>query len=412
MEDHTAQPSATMTPPVKEEIDLARLRAETPGCATRVHLNNAGAGLMPQPVLEAQLAHLRLEAEIGGYEAADAAAAEIQDFYDAAAALLGCASRNIAFAPNATAAFSSALSSVPFEAGDVILTTRDDYVSNQIAFLSLAKRFGVRVERAPSRPEGGVDAEAMAWLIRTRHPRLVVVTHVPTNSGLVQPVAEVGRACREEEVLYLVDACQSAGQLPLDVGAIGCDFLSAGCRKFLRGPRGSGLLYASDRALAAGLEPLFIDCRGAEWTEADAYAPRGSALRFEEMEKSFAAVRGAGVAMRYALQVGLPAIAARNGRLAQSLRERLAEIEGVRVLDRGAVRCAIVTFTVAGWEPAPFKAALQARGFNVNVSLPPFAVIDFADKRARWALRCAPHYYNTEDELTRFVGTVGELARR
>src|SRR5207253_4016802 len=250
-----------------------QLRADTAGCAERIHFNNAGAGLMPRPVMAAMLEHLRLEEQTGGYEAADARADAVADFYEAVAELLGCRAENVAFAANATEAFSRSLSSVPFERGDVILTTLDDYISNQIAFMSLHKRFGVDFVHAPNLPEGGVDVDAMDRLMRERRPRLVAATHIPTNSGLVQPVAEIGRHCRELDLLYLVDACQSVGQYVVDVHELGCDFLSATCRKFLRGPRGSGFLYVSDRALAAGYEPLFIDMRGGRWIGPERYRP-------------------------------------------------------------------------------------------------------------------------------------------
>ena len=294
--------------------ELEQWRADTPGVRSRIHFNNAGAGLMPRPVVDAMQAHITLEATIGGYEAADARDEAIADFYAAAAELLGTGAGNIAFAPSATEAYARALSAVPFERGDVLLTTRDDYISNQIAFLSLRKRFGIEVVHAPNRAEGGVDVDALAALARSRRPRLVAVTHVPTNSGLVQPVAEVGSICRELDLLYLVDACQSAGQYPLDVSQIGCDFLSATGRKFLRGPRGSGLLFVSDRALAAGLEPLFIDMRGANWDTPDVYTPVATAARFEDWEFSYASVLGAGTAIRYALSVGLERIASRTAR--------------------------------------------------------------------------------------------------
>jgi selenocysteine lyase/cysteine desulfurase len=397
---------------VEEPLDVEALRAETPGCRTRIHLNNAGAGLMPRQVLEAMTGHLALESEIGGYEASDAMAERIQDFYAATAALLGCGPENVAFAASATDAFARALSSVPFQRGDVILTTRNDYISNQIAFLSLRHRFGVEVVHAPDLAEGGVDVDALAGLMRARRPRLVVVTHVPTNSGLVQPVAEVGRWCRELDLLYLVDACQSAGQRPLDVGEIGCDFLSATWRKFLRGPRGAGFLYVSDSALRAGYEPLLIDMRGARWTGPEAYAPGETAARFEEWERSYAAMLGSAVAARHALSIGVPAMGRRSSRLAARLRERLGQVPGVRALDRGRDRCAIATFTVAGWEPAPLKAALDERGVNSSVSLREHAVYDFDDKGAQWCLRLSPHCYNTESEVDEAAGMVAELAGR
>jgi selenocysteine lyase/cysteine desulfurase len=394
-------------------LDVDRLRAETPGLAEprpRIHFNNAGAALMPRPVVDALHEHTDLEAAIGGYEAAAARSEAIADFYAAAGELLGTAAANVAFATSATEAYARALSAVPFEPGDVVLTTRDDYISNQIAFLSLRKRFGIDVVHAPNRAGGGVDVDELAALARARPPRLVAVTHIPTNSGLVQPVAEIGSLCRELDLLYLVDACQSAGQYPLDVGELGCDFLSATCRKFLRGPRGSGFLFVSDRALEAGLEPLFVDMRGARWVAPDAYEQDPTAARFEDWEFSYANVLGAGAAIRYALDVGLEPIASRSPALAAGLRAGLGEIDGVRVLDRGPELCAIVTFTLSTLAADDLHAALESRGINSSVASRDTALYDFEEKGVEACLRLSPHYYNTEDEVAQVLAAVAELA--
>jgi selenocysteine lyase/cysteine desulfurase len=392
------------------QLDIAALRADTPGCGQVIHFNNAGCGLLAAPVLDAMVGHLTLEARIGGYEASAAQAAEVREFYTEIAALINTTPDNIAFSGSATHAYATALSAIPFEPGDVILTTRDDFISNQIAFLSLRKRFGVRIVHAPNTPEGGVDVEAMAALMRTHRPRLVSATHVPTNSGLVSPVAEIGRHCRELDLLYLVDACQSVGQFVIDVAEIGCDLLTATCRKFLRGPRGSGFLYVSDRVLRAGYEPLFIDMHGARWTEPGGYEPVGTAARFEEWEFPYATVLGSAAATRYARTVGIEAIEQRTPALAARLRDQLAPIPGVRVLDRGPRLAALVTFEVAGWQPEPFKAAMDAHGINSALSFRDFAQFDFGDKDVDWCLRLSPHYYNTEDEVDHVAAAVATLA--
>lgn len=287
-------------------------------------------------------------------------------------------------------------------------------MSNQLAFMSLRKRFGVRVVHAPDLPGGGVDVAAMAALMREHRPRLVAATHIPTNSGLVQPVAEIGRHCRELDLLYLVDACQSVGQLRVDVAEIGCDLLTATCRKFLRGPRGSGFLYVADRVLRAGYEPLFIDMHGARWTCPDSYRPVDTAARFEDWEFPYAVVLGCAEAARYALAVGVDAVAQRTPALAARLRDRLADQPGVRVLDRGPQLGALVTFAVQGWQPQEFKAALDARRINSALSFREFAWFDFGDKGVDWCLRLSPHYYNTEDEVDLAAEAVAEIlhARR
>jgi selenocysteine lyase/cysteine desulfurase len=390
-------------------LDVDRLRAETSGTRTVNHLNNAGASLMPDPVRETVLEHLDLEARIGGYEAEAARQAELQSVYDWVGALIGADPQNVAITDNATGAFIQALSAVPFAPGDVILTTRNDYVSNQIMFLSLASRFGIEVVRAPDEPAGGVDVGALEKLAHRRRPKLVSVTQVPMTSGLVQRVAEIGAICRERGILYLVDACQSVGQMPVDVQDIGCDFLSATSRKFLRGPRGVGFLYVSDRALDLGLEPLLPDLRGADWIDGDLYQPAPGARRFENFEAPVAMVLGMGRAAQYAQELGLDAIRERAWALAASLRERLSELDGVHVQDNGEERCAIVTASTEGHHPLDLLRALRKEAINTSRAGRDTAIFDFEEKRVDQVLRISPHYYNTEEEIVSFVDALSRL---
>jgi selenocysteine lyase/cysteine desulfurase len=390
-------------------LDVEALRADTPGTQERVHLNNAGAALMPRPVVAAIQDHLQLEARVGGYEAADLRHEAIRGVYQALAALVSGEPHQIALMEHATSAFVAALSSVPFRPGDVLLTTRHDYVSNQIQYLSLVERWGIEVVRAPDGPEGGVDVGALRDLVHRRRPRLVAMSHIPTNSGLVQDVAAVGTVCRERETLFLVDACQSVGQMPLDAEALGADFLSATARKFLRGPRGAGFLWVSDRVLDRGLEPLFPDLRGADWVDTDRYQPAPSAVRFESWEFAWALILGMGEAARYALELGMEAVRGRSWHLASDLRRRLEAIPGVRVLDRGPELCAIVTAAVEGWEPPDLVEALREQSINTSSVTRESAVIDFDDKGVTGALRISPHYYNTESELDAVVQSLADL---
>jgi selenocysteine lyase/cysteine desulfurase len=389
-------------------MDVERLRAETPGCERRVHLNNAGASLMPAPVLAALQDHIDLESKVGGYEAEAARAAAITEAYAAVARLVGAAPHNIAMTESATASYTQALSSIPLEHDDVVLTTQNDYISNQIHFLSLQKRIGIRVVRAPDTPAGGVDVAAMGDLIRERRPKIVCVTHVPTNSGLVQDVAAIGAICRAEDVWYLVDACQSVGQMPVDAGTIGCDFLSATSRKWLRGPRGAGFLFVSDRVLDRGLEPLFIDMRGAEWIGADEYRPVDSARRFETWEFAWALVLGTGAAAAYAHALGLDQIRARVRLLADLLRDLLGEM-GIRVLDRGRERCGIVSVWLGDRDPVDVMNLLRARGINTTAQVRAYAVMDYDAKGITSSLRFSPHYYNTEEEIDRALAALQDV---
>jgi selenocysteine lyase/cysteine desulfurase len=389
--------------------DIERWRRDTPGCTERIHLNNAGAALVPSGVANAIAAHLALESRLGGYEAAETMADQLKEVYTALARLLGAEPRSIAVAPNSTIAFSQALSSFDLGPGDQILTTRNDYVSNQIMYLSLARRCGVEVVRARDLPVGGVDPESIRELIRRRRPSLVSVTWVPTNSGLVQPVEAVGRVCEEAEVPYLVDGCQAVGQIPVDVRRVRCDYLAATARKFLRGPRGIGFLYASDRVLQTGAYPLLVDMQGATWTDPDAFEVAPDARRFETWESPSALVLGMGAAVRYAAEVGIAAAGSRARHLADLTRRLLARLPGVRVLDRGPELCAIVTATVRQPDPEAVKLELRRRGVNVSTTTRSSAVIDMDEKHASAALRFSPHYYNTEDEIEQAVATLAEV---
>jgi selenocysteine lyase/cysteine desulfurase len=389
--------------------DLARWRSDTPGCTGLVHLNNAGAALVPRPVRDAILGHLALEEALGGYEAAEAQVEPIQRAYADVGKLLGAGARNIALVQNSTVAFAQAISAFDLAPGDVILTSRSDYASNQIMYVSLARRRGVEVVRAPDAPEGGVDPEAVRHLLARRRPALVALTWIPTNSGLVQPVEAVGRICREAEVPYLIDGCQAVGQMPLDVEQLHCDYLAATARKFLRGPRGLGFLYVSDRMLNAGAHPLLVDMHGATWTDSDAFELTPDARRFETWEFAHALVLGLGAAAQYAAAVGLDTARDRARELADYARDRLATLPGVRILDRGPELCAIVTIAVAGRDTTEIKLELRRRGINTSSPHREDAVIDMDEKRVDSALRISPHYYNTREEIDTAVEALREI---
>jgi selenocysteine lyase/cysteine desulfurase len=390
-------------------MNVAALRAETPGCAYRAHFNNAGASLMPEAVIDAVRTHLELEATWGGYEAEAEAREAVEAARTSVGALVGAPSDRVALVEHATAGFAAALSAVPLARGDVIATTRDDYASNQIQYLSLVRRLGVEIARAPDAPEGGVDLVAMEELIHRRRPKLVAVTHAPTNSGLIQDVAAIGAMCRSRDILYLVDACQTVGQMPIDVEAIGCDFLAAAARKYLRGPRGVGFLYVSDRVLDAGLEPLFIDMWGADWIAENLYQPAPDARRFEWWERSVALALGMGAAAAYASRIGLEAIRDRARSLARTLRQRLATLDGIRVLDRGPELGATVSVALEGHDPAHMMRELRRRGINTSAQERVYAVLDYDAKGVEASLRVSPHYYNLESEIDTLLEALDEL---
>ena len=389
-------------------MDIARARAETPGAANVLHFNNAGSSLMPQPVLDATVDHLNLEAQIGGYEAADQQEAQIERFYSAAAELLNCDPDEIAFIENATRAWDMAFYAIPFQLGDRILTARAEYASNVIAFLQMAEQRGVSVEVIPSEETGELSVSALREMM-DEHVKLIAMTHVPTNGGLVNPAAEVGQVAQEAGVLYLLDACQSVGMMPIDVKKIGCDFLSATGRKYMRGPRGTGFLYARTRS-TSHIEPIFLDNHAARWSGDNEYTVMGDAKRFENWERYFAGVIGLKVAADQANELGMPSIWARLRQLADGLRERLKTVPGVTLADLGVTKGAIVTFAVTGKEHVALKQQLRDQGINVSVSTQFSSRLDLKGRGLKDVMRASVHVYNTEQELDRFVTALRPLA--
>ncbi len=398
-----------MTSPESIDQRVARWRADTPGCARRIHLNNAGAGLMPRPVVEAIHHHINLEATLGGYEAAAAMEPDIEAAYDSVASLLNARRDNIALGSSATAAFVRVLSSFDFRPGDAIITTRSDYTSYQIQLLALAQRQGVQVLHAAERAEGGVDPDSVRHLLQRSRCRLVTVSWIPTHSGLVQDVEAVGEVCDELGIPYHVDACQVVGQFPIDVRRLRCDYLSATARKFLRGPRGIGFLFASNRALDRGDHPLFVDMHGAKWVAPEQYEIHPTARRYEEGEFPFALVLGLRAAADYAMGVGVNIAKDRSGMLAALFRDAVGEIAGVRALDAGTARSALVTLEIAGRHASEIAGALSERRVNTSVTLQWHGLRDLGARNVESALRISPHYYNTEAEVLEVAGYLREM---
>lgn len=387
-------------------FNIIQVRKDTRHCEDKIFVNSAGASLMPSVVVDSMKEYLDEEEKLGGYKVAGLREGQISGFYDEVGKLLNCPAQNIAFSFNATDAYSKALSAIDFREGDMILTTDDDYVSNQIAFMSLERRHGVQFIKAENHENGDLDLDHFESLIKKHRPKLVAVTHIPNVSGLIQDVEAVGDLCEKYDVLYIVDACQSAGQLPLDVTKIKCDFLSATGRKFLRGPRGTGLLYVSDKVLNSKKAPLFMDLRGATWTAKEEFKISDTAKRFEIWELPYAGLIGLKEAVKYATGIGLDVIRDRNRILLDRLADNMNQVQGVKRYDQGSDRANIFSFRKEGISKEALGSYMEQHGVFFSMGITDVARIDFEKKGIDWAVRLSPHYFNTEEEMDRLAEIV------
>lgn len=391
-------------------IDIDQMRADTPAASRLAYLHNAGAALMPAPVVAAMKGHIDLESEIGGYAAADRESDRLEAVYGSVARLLNAAPDEIALVENATVAWQMAFYSLPFREGDRILTAEAEYAANYVAFLQLAKRSGVVIDVVPSDATGELDVGALERMVDAR-VKLIAITWVPTNGGLVNPAAAVGRIARAHGIPYLLDACQAVGQMEVDVETIGCDMLSATGRKFLRGPRGTGFLYVR-RPMLQQLEPPMIDHFAAPWVSRDEYRLRDDARRFETWENNYAARLGLGAAIDYALDIGMAPIEQRCRLLADRLRAGLSSIGSIKIRDLGRAPGAIVSFTMEGHEADAIVSSAAAADITIGASDPASTRIDAELRALPPLVRASPHYYNTEAEIDRLIGHLAGLRPR
>lgn len=395
--------------PTDNAIDVLTVRNDTPGVKNRLHFNNAGAALQPRVVSDAVIGHIELESKIGGYEAEEENHDKIEMVYSNLAKLLNCQSSEIAFVENATRAWDIAFYSLPLKKGDVILTGVNEYASNYIALLQQCRKTGAEVRVVPSDQSGQLDVDALRKMIDDR-VKLIAITHVATNGGLVNPAKEIGSVATEYGITYMLDACQSVGQMSIDVKELNCDILSATGRKYLRGPRGTGFLFMKESVYQT-LEPVFLDLHAAQWTSNTEYKVRDDARRFENWEQNFAGKLGLATAVQYLLNLDIHAVQTRVFGLAEKFRHKLSSIDGITVGDAGEVKCGICTFYSNKISAPELVKKLAEKSINTSYTTVAGTRLDMTARKLPPMVRASVHYYNTEEEIDTFCEELAVLSR-
>ena len=392
-------------------IDVAAARAATPGCGERAFLLSAGSSLPTQSTLDAVVGHLRREAEVGGYAAADEVAGVLRQGRADLAGLVGGRPDEIALATSDTAAWIKAWwgwvagGNVP--AASTVLIDRLIYHSHYAALVATQPLAGFEIRLMPSLGDGTIDLDAV---VLGDDVSAICATMIGTHCGNINPIAELGALARAADVPVFLDACQAIGQIQLDVVELGCHVLTATGRKFLRGPRGTGMLWV-DSAVTDRFQPPGIDGTSAGWSAAAGIDVHPGIARFEEYEFGFAAMVGLASAASQARQLGMASIEAQVRQLADDLRDGLEALPGVSGTDVAKSRSAIVTFQVDGVAAGDVVAAASRDGIVINESTAVWAALDMGAKGLSQVVRASPHYFNTHDELDRLIGCIAHLTR-
>ena len=388
-------------------MNILQLRKETPATKNIIHLNNAGASLMPNIVVEGVKTYLDCEAKLGGYETATHFHRELHSFYEYAAELIHAAPEEIAFTESATVAWQRAFHSISFQKGDIILTCVSEYASNYIAYLQLVKQKGIVVKIIPNNVNGEIDIHALEKEVSTK-VKLISICHIPTGNGLINPCEAVGNIAKKYNLLYLLDACQSIGQYPVDVNKINCDFLSVTGRKYLRGPRGTGFLYAR-KETTRHLEPVFLDLHGANWVTTDTYQMRADAKKYETWESNLSNKFGLSLAIQYLNDLGVENVYTSIISLATYFRDALQTIQNIDVRDTGLCQSGIVTFTCKTFSAEQVKNSLSKQGINVSIVVASSSLPDLEERKINEVIRASVHYFNTKEEIDKVINTMRKL---
>ncbi|MBO6503946.1 MAG: aminotransferase class V-fold PLP-dependent enzyme [Kordiimonadaceae bacterium] len=387
--------------------DLSRVREQTPGVSGRIHLDNCGSALMAQPVIDEISAVFQREIAVGGYVAQEQQADKLSSSYNLLAELFDGHADDFAFVGSAVDGWTKAFYSVPFEPGDNIVTAYNEYCSNYVAYLQVAKLRGVEIRVARQADAGGIDLNHLNELVDSR-TRLISISHMPSSSGEINQVQDVGLIAREKGVLYQLDACQSAGHIPVSIADIGCDIMTGTSRKFLRGPRGIGFLYVNEKARSL-MEPVVLTNQSAEWSAQDAYSLRQDTKVFEAWERSVTNQLGFAVAIQYLLDLGVEKATNQIANNATYLRKQLPNVKGVRVECPPNAVSAIITLNKDGLTPSDIKSRLEKQAIGVQVASVVHTRLDLEARGIESAVRVSPHYYTSQSDMDGFLNALEAL---
>ncbi|MEM8796115.1 MAG: aminotransferase class V-fold PLP-dependent enzyme [Pseudomonadota bacterium] len=403
---------------------LLERRKETSSCNGVVHLDNAGASLMPDCVMDAYLAAIEEEARIGSYRAQRDASDRFDDLYNKIGDLLNCNGSEVSLLENASRAWDLAFSMTELSVASVIVTTEYEYANNFVAMLRAKKETGCSIELIELDEDGNVSLSHLAHLLEVHghNIALVSITHVPTHNAIILPIYEIGGVIASakqagivsDTLLYVIDASQTIGQLSLNVEDLGCDVLTFTSRKYLRGPRGLGGVYYRSTSLQRAIEhnqaePKLLNIPGFVWDNQNDYNIARNGLCFESWETNYSGKLAFKKALEYHDDIKLDFLNCKNQNLSSILRKQLSDIEGINIADCGNKKSSMVTFYIDQKSEPFFAKFIEKQKINVSLLDIRISQINMRRKSQKYLIRISPYYYNTEDEIEFFISVLSEI---
>ena len=388
-------------------VNVSKARNDTATFSNGViYLDHAAGSVPPIPVLQATRDYLDEVGKLGfvnpafyekGAETTKDTKKKVAEFINADQA------DEVALTKGGSESIGQVINGIKWKKGDEVVTSILEIVSGFVPLVRLEREFGVRVRLIGISKSGHMNLQALERAL-SKKTRLVVLMHISNSLGTLQPLREARKLIRETHALYLVNASQSIGQIRVDVKDLGCDFLVAPCRKWLRGPQGLGILYCR-KELLGSMEPSHIAWTTTKWISRSRYQHIATAERFEAGELNFGTVAALNRALDYVEEIGgIDNIRSRILHLTSYLLDRLREANGIEVYGdpESATRGGIVAFDKRKVASENISSQLAKEGIIIEAGnfASPLVLKKF--HRDKWARVCV-HYFNSTEDIDGFV---------
>lgn len=366
------------------------------------YFNNAGSGIMSNDTFDTIVNHMRLEMQYGAYKAAIIREKEIKEFYKYAAKLLNAeSSEEIAFIDSASRGWNLVMYGLPVTSNTSIVTLESEYGTNLLTIYDIANKTGCSVTVVKCHEDGSFDLLDVEDAL-SKGECILAVSHVAAQGAIENPVNELGILAEKYKAIYIVDGCQACGQIPINVQEMKCDFYITAGRKWLCGPRGTGILYVKkeSRFPSSQIDLSTSDLVFDNNNKVVGIKTVESAKRFELWEKNVASLLGLSNAIKECLNLGLPRI--QDGIISNTIKIREAICNNPKLTLVGKKDAPIGNASFYTNNEAlerDIKVFFEENGFIISCMCDWDCPLFFPKNNVKYIFRITPHYYTPSEEV-------------